>query len=72
VTRVGKINKQHRFSKIRMDVEIKIIEEHTDEERFAQRVGDTMKELNTTKVEYAVVYNPGKGYLYSAMIIKII
>ena len=54
-----------------MDVEIKMIEEHTDETLFAQRVADTMKELNTPDVKFAVAYNPGRGYLYSAMIIKI-
>lgn len=52
-----------------MDVTIKIIEEHTDEEKFAQRVADTMKELDTINVHYAVTLSE-IGYLYSAMIIK--
>lgn len=53
-----------------MKVEIKIIEEHTDEEKFAKRVSETMTKMNTTRVSYAVTHGP-KGYLYSAMIIKI-
>jgi len=53
-----------------MKVNIKIIEEHTDEKKFAKRVADTMVQMNTTRVAYAVTLGP-KGYLYSAMITKV-
>jgi hypothetical protein len=53
-----------------MNVEIKIIEEHSDEEKFAASVAKTMSEMNTDNVKYAVTHGP-RGYLYSAMILKI-
>jgi len=53
-----------------MKVTIKIVEEHTKEEVFAKRVAKTMESMKTTRVKYAVTKGT-RGYLYSAMIIKI-
>jgi len=53
-----------------MKVEIKIVEEHSDEEKFAGMVVKTMEEMDTRNVKYAVT-SGDKGYLYSAMITKI-
>lgn len=52
-----------------MKVEITIIEEHTDELKFASRVASKMEDMETENVHYAVTKGEN-GYLYSAMIIK--
>ena len=52
-----------------MKVEIAMIEEHTDELKFASRVASKMEDMETENVHYAVTKGEN-GYLYSAMIIK--
>lgn len=54
-----------------MTVEIKIIEEFTDEKKFAKRVENYLNETPDKKhsIHYAVSVS-GKGFLYSALIVS--
>lgn len=49
-------------------VSVSLIEEFTDEKKFAARVKNHVKSPGTHDVHYAVTHS-GKGFLYSALII---
>lgn len=49
-------------------VTVSLIEEFTDEKKFADRVKTHLENTGTHDIHYAVTHS-GKGFLYSALII---
>ena len=50
-------------------VQIKMVEEYNDEQKFIKQVEKIMTEMDTTDVKFAVAHGD-RGNLYSAMILK--